>query len=167
MSSTNLAYAVIGISTPIAHLFTAGDEYQACHSHGIQKGKHCSECGSRLDRRWAQIPTPTMIKVAKHYGSEPLPLWDMMRDKKDFHNNFAPLGWWETKYGLHYQDLTDEDHVVIGLHLVKTPFIDASGPYPVNSVGIGNLLEISRTVEKHLTNFDLLGKPRLFVFAYC
>ncbi len=167
MSSTNFAYAVIGIRTPVTHLFTAGDDYQACRNHGIQKGKHCSECGTSLNRRWAQVATPAMIKAAKHYGVKPLPLWDMMGNKRDSHNNPAPLGWWTTRYGLVYQDVTDEDDVVLGLHLIHTPFVDPGGAYPVAAVDIDRLLRISREVEEHLTNFDLLGKPALYVFAYC
>jgi hypothetical protein len=164
MSDTNLAYAVIGVRIPMAHLFTAGARHMQCWNHGIMEGKCCSECGRRLDEKFEQVPTDVMTKASEHYGVGPTPLWDMMAEKRDELHNPAPLGWWRTEYS--HKDLTDRDaKVILGLELVKTPF-KGFDDYPYKGVGISTLLEMSRAIEKQLPHFSITDKTQLFVFSY-
>jgi len=165
MSSTDFAYTVIGARIPAHRLFGAVDHHLACRTHGMMAGKHCSECGGRLEESWKLSPTGDMKKAAEHYGLEAVALWDMMRDKHEQENNPAPLAWWKTDYGSPYGPVNPDNEVVIGIHLVATPY-KGHEKYPIAVTSIGSLLETSRTVEEHLKHFGITDKPQLFVFAY-
>ena len=170
MSSTNLAYAVIGIRIPVTHLFAAGARHLECNYHGSQTGNFCSACGRELEERFEKVYSTAMIEAAKHYGCEPGALWDLMLAKRDTVGEPIPLAWWRSNYNYDrnsHWDLTDEDKVVLGILIATTPFVGVGNEYPVADVGIGHLLEVARTAEKELAHFRILGKPQLFVFAYC
>lgn len=168
MSSTNLAYAVIGVKVPIETFFSTGTRFMVCNDHGISEsvGAYCSHCGDKLEEQWEKIPTPDMENASKFYSLSPLTLWELMRAKKDDDDDGkAPLGLWTVKYDREYGNDDADDESLVGLHLMDTPFT-GDEEYPVADRSTEFVYETGRIAADHLRNFGITAKPRLFIFSY-